>query len=42
MEEIKNVERKKLSAPATVLITIAATLGVIVVARVLYFIVTGA
>lgn len=42
MEETKNVERKKLSAPATVLITIAATLGVIVVARVLYFIVTGA
>ena len=35
-------ETKRLSIPATVLITIAATLGEIVVARVIYFIITGA
>ena len=35
-------EIKRLSMPATVLITIAATLGAIVVARLLYFIITGA
>ena len=40
-ENTKVVEKKKLSAPATVLITIAATLGAIVVARVIYFIITG-
>lgn len=38
----KEVETKRLSMPATVLITIAATLGAIVVARLLYFIITGA
>ena len=38
----KEVETKRLSMPATVLITIAATLGAIVVARVIYFIITGA
>lgn len=46
-EEVKNAEEKRempkrLSTPATVLITIAATLGAIVVARVIYFIITGA
>ena len=51
MEEVKQAEEKKvikeetetkrLSMPATVLITIAATLGAIVVARVIYFIITG-
>ncbi len=38
----EEVETKRLSMPATVLITIAATLGAIVVARLLYFIITGA
>ena len=38
----KEVERKRLSPPATVLVTIAATLGAIVVARIIYFIITGA
>ena len=38
----EEVEIKRLSMPATVLITIAATLGAIVVARVIYFIITGA
>ena len=38
----EEVETKRLSMPATVLITIAATLGAIVVARVIYFIITGA
>ena len=38
----EEVEIKRLSMPATVLITIAATLGAIVVARLLYFIITGA
>lgn len=43
MEENTNQEAKKrLSAPATVLLTIAATLGAIVVARIIYFIITGA
>ncbi len=37
----EEVEIKRLSMPATVLITIAATLGAIVVARLLYFIITG-
>ncbi len=37
----EEVEAKRLSMPATVLITIAATLGAIVVARVIYFIITG-
>ena len=37
----EEVETKRLSMPATVLITIAATLGAIVVARLLYFIITG-
>ena len=37
----EDVEIKRLSMPATVLITIAATLGAIVVARLLYFIITG-
>lgn len=37
----EEVETKRLSMPATVLITIAATLGAIVVARVIYFIITG-
>ena len=37
----EEVEAKRLSMPATVLITIAATLGAIVVARLLYFIITG-
>ena len=37
----EEVEIKRLSMPATVLITIAATLGAIVVARVIYFIITG-
>ena len=38
----EETETKRLSMPATVLITIAATLGAIVVARVIYFIITGA
>lgn len=38
----EEVETKRLSMPATVLITIVATLGAIVVARLLYFIITGA
>lgn len=44
MEETKTekVENKKLSPVSTVLITIAATLGVIVVGRVIYWILTGA
>ena len=44
MEEDKkgNHSKTKLSPAATVLLTIAATLGAIVVARVLYFIFTGA
>ena len=45
MEETKkeeNVEKKRLSPAATVLITVAATLGAIVVERVIYFIITGA
>ena len=37
----EEVEIKRLSMPATVLITIAVTLGAIVVARLLYFIITG-
>lgn len=37
----EEVEIKRLSMPATVLITIAATLGAIIVARLLYFIITG-
>lgn len=40
-EKNSSTETKRLSMPATVLITIAATLGAIVVARLLYFIVTG-
>ena len=40
-ENTNEVEKKRLSTPATVLITIAATLGAIVVARVIYFIITG-
>lgn len=40
--ETKKYEPKRLSMPATVLITIAATLGAIVVARIIYFIITGA
>ena len=43
MEENRNQEaQKRLSPAATVLLTIAATLGAIVVARVIYFIITGA
>lgn len=42
MEETKKVEKKKLSPEATILITLAATLGVIVVGRVIYWIITGA
>ena len=43
MEENINQEAKKrLSPAATVLLTIAATLGAIVVARIIYFIITGA
>lgn len=40
-ENTDKKEVKRLSAPATVLLTIAATLGAIVVARVIYFIFTG-
>ena len=40
-ENTNEVEKKRLSVPATVLITIAATLGAIVVARLIYFIFTG-
>lgn len=42
VEKVENVEKKRLSPAATVLITVAATLGAIVVARVIYFIITGA
>lgn len=44
MEEEKkeNVEVKRLSVPATILITIVAALGAIILARILYFIFTGA
>ena len=43
MEENTNQEAKKrLSPAATVLLTIAAALGAIVVARIIYFIITGA
>ena len=38
----KEAEIKILRMPSKVLITIAATLGAIVVARLLYFIITGA
>lgn len=38
----EELETKRLSIPTTVLITIAVTLGAIVVARVIYFIITGA
>lgn len=42
-ENTTNQESKKrLSPAATVLLTIAATLGAIVVARIIYFIITGA
>lgn len=41
-ENKKNKEVKRLSPTATVLITVAATLGAIVVARIIYFIITGA
>lgn len=42
-KEFKKVEKRaKLSPAATVLLTIVATLGAIVVARVMYFIITGA
>lgn len=40
-ENTNEVAKKRLSVPATVLITIAATLGAIVVARLIYFIFTG-
>ena len=38
----EELETKRLSIPTTVLITIAVTLGAIVVARVIYLIITGA
>ena len=38
----EELETKRLSIPTTVLITIAVTFGAIVVARVIYFIITGA
>ena len=40
--ETNSEEKNKLSVPATILITIAATWGAIVVARIIYFIFTGA
>lgn len=40
-ENTNEVEKKRLSVPATVLITIVAALGAIVVARIIYFIFTG-
>ena len=36
------VEKKKLSPEATILLTVVATLGTIVLARLMYFIITGA
>ncbi len=41
-QEYTKVEKKKLSPEATILLTVAATLGIIVVARLIYFIITGA
>lgn len=39
---VNEVKKERLSPAATVLITIAATLGTIVIARIIYFIITGA
>lgn len=39
--KVEETKVKRLSPAATVLITIAATLGTIVVARLIYFIITG-
>lgn len=41
-QEYTKVEKKKLSPEAIVLLTITATLGTIVLARLIYFIITGA
>ncbi len=42
MEENKVENKvKRLSVPATILLTVAATLGCIVVARLLYYIIAG-
>lgn len=41
-ENTNEVKRKRLTPATTVLLTIAAALGAIVVARVIYFIITGA
>ena len=38
MEEKNNVEKKKIGIPSTVLLTVAATLGCIVLAGIMYFI----
>lgn len=40
--EYKKVEKVKLSPAATVLLTIVATLGLIVLLRILYFFIMGA
>lgn len=39
VEKVEKVEKKKLEPASTVLITIAATLGIIVLAGIIYFIV---
>ena len=41
VEEFKKVTKKALSPASTVLLTITATLGTIVLARAIYFIITG-
>lgn len=43
MENVKNIEAKskKLSVEATVILTIIATLGIGVIARFIYFLMTG-
>lgn len=40
MEETKNVEKKKLGVPATILLTLAAALGCIVLVGIVYAIFT--
>ena len=40
-EEVKNVNKKRLSPEATVLLTIGATALAIVVYRIIYFIIVG-
>ncbi len=40
MEKVKNEEKKKLSVPATILLTVAATFGIITLIGVIYAIIS--